>query len=217
LHPRLVAATHGGVAPEFGEEREVTILFVDVRGSTSLAERRLPYDVVFLLNSLFAALAESVEESGGYYSNFTGDGLMALFGLNRERAKGARAALGCALTMFQRLDKLNDRLADELETPLAIGVGIHTGEAIVGRMGPPKTPILSAIGDSVNTAARLESTTKELRMPLVVSAETLRAAGISTSMELKPVSLRGRTSEMAAAALDQASLRQILNLATSAK
>jgi adenylate cyclase len=211
LHPRLVATTHGGVGPEFGEEREVTILFVDVRGSTSLAERRLPYDVVFLLNSLFAALAESVEESGGYYSNFTGDGLMALFGLNRELAKGARAALGCALTMFQRLDKLNDRLADELETPLAIGVGIHTGEAIVGRMGPPKTPILSAIGDSVNTAARLESTTKELRMPLVVSAETLRAAGISTSMELKPVSLRGRTSEMAAAALDQASLRQILN------
>jgi len=156
-------------------------------------------------------LAESVEESGGYYSNFTGDGLMALFGLNRERAKGARAALGCALTMFQRLDKLNDRLADELETPLAIGVGIHTGEAIVGRMGPPKTPILSAIGDSVNTAARLESTTKELGMPLVVSEETLRAAGISTSMELKPVSLRGRTSDMAAAALDQASLRQILN------
>ena len=211
LHPRLVAATHGGVGPEFGEEREVTILFVDVRGSTSLAEKRLPYDVVFLLNSLFAALAESVEESGGYYSNFTGDGLMALFGLNRERAEGARAALQCALTMFQRLDKLNDRLADELETPLAIGVGIHTGEAIVGRMGPPKTPILSAIGDSVNTAARLESTTKELGMPLVVSEETLRAAGISTSMELKPVSLRGRTSDMAAAALDQASLRQILN------
>jgi adenylate cyclase len=211
LHPRLVAATHGRVGPEFGEEREVTILFVDVRGSTSLAEKRLPYDVVFLLNSLFAALAESVEESGGYYSNFTGDGLMALFGLNRERAEGARAALQCALTMFQRLDKLNDRLADELETPLAIGVGIHTGEAIVGRMGPPKTPILSAIGDSVNTAARLESTTKELGMPLVVSEETLRAAGISTSMELKPVSLRGRTSDMAAAALDQGSLRQILN------
>jgi adenylate cyclase len=211
LHPNLVAARHDAGGPEFGEEREVTILFVDVRGSTSLAERRLPYDVVFLLNSLFAALAESVEKSGGYYSNFTGDGLMALFGLNRERAEGARAALRCALTMFQRLDKLNDRLAGELETPLAIGVGIHTGEAIVGRMGPPKTPILSAVGDSVNTAARLESATKELGMPLVVSAETLRAAGISTSMELKLISLRGRTSEMAAAALDQASLRQILD------
>ena len=211
LHPKLIAATHRGAGPEFGEEQEITILFVDVRGSTSLAERRLPYDVVFLLNSLFATLAESVEKSGGYYSNFTGDGLMALFGLNRERADGARAALQCSLRMFEMLDKLNDRLAGELEMPLAIGVGIHTGEAIVGRMGPPKTPILSAVGDSVNTAARLESATKELGKPLVVSAETLRAAGISTSMELQLVSLRGRTSEMAAAALDQASLRQILN------
>ena len=211
LNPNLVAARHDAGGPEFGQEREVTILFVDIRGSTSLAERRLPYDVVFLLNSLFAALAESVEKSGGYYSNFTGDGLMALFGLNRERAEGARAALRCALTMFQAVDNLNDRLASELKTPLAIGIGIHTGEAIVGRMGPPKTPILSAVGDSVNAAARLESATKELGAPLVVSAETLRAAGKSTSIELTLVSLRGRTSEMAAAALDQARLNQILN------
>jgi adenylate cyclase len=137
----------------------------------------LPYDVVFLLNSSLAALAEAVEKCGGYYSNFTGDGLMALFGLNRERAEGAKAALRCALTMFETLDNLNDRLAGELERPFAIGIGIHTGEAIVGRMGPPKTPILSAIGDSVNTTARLESATRELGVPLVVSVETLHAAG----------------------------------------
>src|SRR5262249_54076360 len=70
LHPSIAAPTHTLVDQEFGEEREVTILFVDIRGSTSLAETRLPYDVVFLLNSLFIALAEAVEESGGYYSNF---------------------------------------------------------------------------------------------------------------------------------------------------
>jgi Adenylate cyclase, family 3 (some proteins contain HAMP domain) len=210
LHPSLVTATHHAVGQEFGEEQEVTILFVDIRGSTSLAETRLPYDVVFLLNSLFAALAEAVEKSGGYYSNFTGDGLMALFGLDRERAEGARAALRCALTMFETLDTLNDRLVGELETPFAIGIGIHTGEAIVGRMGPPKTPILSAIGDSVNTTARLESTTKELGVPLVVSVETLHAAGILTSMPLEEVSLRGRAGTMAVAALEEASLRQIL-------
>jgi adenylate cyclase len=210
LHPSLVMATHHAVGREFGEEREVTILFVDIRGSTSLAETRLPYDVIFLLNSLFAALAEAVEKSGGYYSNFTGDGLMALFGLDREHAKGARAALQCALTMFENLQSMNDRLAGELEAPLAIGVGIHTGEAIVGRMGPPKTPILSAVGDSVNTTARLEGTTKELGKPLVVSVETLRAAGVAMSMPLHLVSLRGRTSTMAVAALNEASLRQIL-------
>jgi adenylate cyclase len=210
LHPSLVTAAHHAVGQEFGKEQEVTILFVDIRGSTSLAETRLPYDVVFLLNSLFATLAEAVEESGGYYSNFTGDGLMALFGLDRERAEGARAALRCALSMFERLDSLNERLVGELETPLEIGIGIHTGQAIVGRMGPPKTPILSAIGDSVNTTARLESTTKELGVPLVVSAETLGAAGLDTSAGLTQVSLRGRVGTMPVSALDKASLRGIL-------
>jgi adenylate cyclase len=209
LHPSIVAPTHTLVDQEFGEEREVTILFVDIRGSTSLAETRLPYDVVFLLNSLFIALAE-VEESGGYYSNFTGDGLMALFGLDGKRTEGAKAAMRCALAMFQTLDTLNERLSGELETPLAIGVGIHTGQAIVGRMGPPKTPVISAVGDSVNTAARLENASKELGVQLVVSAEALRAAGLHTSAPLMQVSLRGRAAAMEVVALDEAGLRAIL-------
>jgi adenylate cyclase len=210
LHPSIVPAIYTHARQEFGEEQEVTILFVDVRGSTSLAETRLPYDVVFLLNSLFAALAEAVEESGGYYSNFTGDGLMALFGLDGKRAEGAKAALRCALAMFHSVDALNERLAGELETPLAIGIGIHTGQAIVGRMGPPKTPIISAVGDSVNTAARLERTTKELSVPLIVSAETLRTAGLNTSAKLAQVSLRGRAATTPVGAFDEASLRELL-------
>jgi adenylate cyclase len=211
LQPSVIAATtHTRVGQEFGHEQEVTILFIDIRGSTSLAETRLPYDVIFLLNSLFAVLAEAVEKSGGYYSNFTGDGLLALFGLDGKRTEGARAALRCALTIFEALHSFNDRLAGELETPLAVGVGIHTGEAIVGQMGPPKTPILSAIGDSVNTTARLESMTKELQVPIVVSDQTLRAAGIPASMPLQSVSLRGRGGTMAVATLDEASLRGIL-------
>lgn len=210
LHPSIVAPTHTLVDQEFGEEREVTILFVDIRGSTSLAETRLPYDVVFLLNSLFIALAEAVEKSGGYYSNFTGDGLMALFGLDGKRTEGAKAAIRCALAMFQTLDTLNERLAGELKTPFAIGVGIHTGQAIVGRMGPPKTPVISAVGDSVNTAARLESTTKELGVSLIMSAETLRAAGLHTSVPLRQVSLRGRAEVVEVVALNEAGLRAIL-------
>jgi adenylate cyclase len=210
LHPSIVAATYIETRQDFGDEREVTILFVDIRGSTSLAEARLPYDVVFLLNSLFAALAEAVENCGGYYSNFTGDGLMALFGLDGRLAEGAKAAMRCALAMLHSLDGLNERLAGELETPLEIGIGIHTGQAVVGRMGPPKTPIISAIGDSVNTAARLERTAKELRVPLVVSAETLRAAELHRSATIRQVSLRGRAATMPVSALDEASLRQIL-------
>jgi adenylate cyclase len=163
-----------------------------------------------LLNSLFAALAEAIEESAGYYSNFTGDGLMALFGLDGRRAEGAKAALRCALAMFRSLDSQNKRLAGELERPLEIGIGIHTGPAIVGRMGPPKTPIMSAVGDSVNTAARLERTTKELGVPLVVSMDTLRAAALNKSARLTQVSLRGRAATIPVSALDETDLRQIL-------
>ena len=210
LHPNIVSPADTLVDEEFGEEREVTILFVDIRGSSSLAEARLPYDVVFLLNSLFIALADAVEVSGGYYSNFTGDGLMALFGLDGNAVEGARAALRCALGMFQALDSFNKRLAGELRTPFAIGIGIHTGQAIVGRMGPPKTPITSAVGDSVNTAARLERTTKELGMPLVVSAQTLSAASLHTRATFRQVSLRGRARTMEVIALDEEGLRAIL-------
>jgi adenylate cyclase len=213
LHPSLTTSKRVASGREFGEEREVTILFTDIRGSTSLAETRLPYDVIFVLNHLFAGLADAVESAGGYYSNFTGDGLMALFGLETARDQGALAALKCALSMFEAVDNLKERLAGELETPLAIGIGIHTGEAIVGRMGPPKTPIISALGDSVNTTARLESTTKELGMPLVVSVETLRAAAVTVPMPLKEVSLRGRSTTMAVAALDSKTLRQLLSSA----
>jgi len=106
---------------------------------------------------------------------------------------------------------LNERFVGELETPLAIGIGIHTGEAIVGRMGPPKTPILSAIGDSVNTASRLEGQSKDLDMPLVVSAETLQAAGLQLSTTLTQVSLRGRAGTIEVIALDKKSLSEILN------
>jgi adenylate cyclase len=135
---------------------------------------------------------------------------MALFGLDRQKEAGAKAALRCALSMFERLDSLNERLVGELETPLEIGIGIHSGQPIVGRMGPPKTPIISAVGDSVNTAARLERMTRELGAPLVVSAETLGAAGLDTSVGLTQVSLRGRVATMPVSALDKAGLRGML-------
>lgn len=191
---------------ELGEEREVTILFVDVRGSTKLAERRLPYDVVFLLSHFFAEMSAAVEVAGGHYSNFTGDGLMAIFGLHPAQNARARGALYCAWDMLERLRHLNDRLAEELEEPIAIGIGIHTGEAIVGRMGPPKTPVITALGDTVNTAARLENMTKEFQMPVVASLATLKAAGVSTDVEQREVLLRGRSTELPVICLDLDSL-----------
>jgi adenylate cyclase len=141
-----------------GRERLITVVFVDLRGSTTLAERKLPYDVLFLLNQFFHAMTQALAATNGHYSQFTGDGLMALYGLETDDpAAGAADAVRGAREMLLRLDQLNRKLGDELDAPLRIGIGIHLGEAITGAMGPPKSQIISAIGDTVNTAARLES------------------------------------------------------------
>ena len=216
LHPDLSTRSLPLRPKDFGEELRVTILFIDLRGSTRLAEARLPYDVVFVLNHYFAELAAAVESTGGHYSNFTGDGLMALFGLEEGDDCGATAALTCALGMLTRLDDLNRQLASELAEPLRIGLGIHTGEAIIGQMGPPKTPILTALGDAVNTAARLESATKELNAPVAVSAATLKAARLGSNLPTREVALRGRSDPLPVVALDAASLAELLGHAPKA-
>lgn len=213
LHPGLAASSHRRAprGKEFGEERHVTILFIDLRGSTALAEARLPYDVVFLLNYYFAEMAEAVERTGGHYSNFTGDGLMALFGLGLSSDHGARAALLCALRMLEKLDHLNQRLAAELAAPLTMGIGVHTGQAIVGRMGPPKTPLLTALGDVVNTAARLQEATKEMHEPAVVSLDVLKAAGLTIAGPFHELLLRGRSTALSVSAFDAVGLRRLLS------
>ena len=113
--------------------------------------------------------------------------------------------------MLRRLEKINERLADELGEPILIGVGIHTGLAIIGRMGPPKTPVVTALGDTVNTAARLEGMTKELNAPVVASADALKAAGVAPdAVGLQDVELRGRQTKLAVAALGLEELEAIL-------
>jgi len=141
---------------------------------------------------------------------------MALFGLEGSPDHGARAALNWALSMLEKLGNLNKQLAYELSEPLAMGIGIHTGDAIVGRMGPPKTPIISAVADSVNTAARLETSSKELHVPLVVSLDTLRSRALEASLPLQEIALRGRTDRLNVVAFDEATLRQLLHDAFAA-
>ena len=112
--------------------------------------------------------------------------------------------------MLENLDRLNHELAAELSEPLIIGVGIHTGVAVIGEMGPPKTPVLSALGDAVNTAARLERITKKIEMPVAVSRDTLAAAQLSNQVPLRDVSLRGRSGPLAVAPLNAQRLRELL-------
>ena len=122
-----------------GSEQEVTVLFADLRKFTALAERRLPYDVVFFLNRYFEAWGHAIEEAGGVTNQFTGDGVMALFGVDTDPARGCRQALLGAQAMARSVAALSRSLADDLDEPLRIGIGIHTGPAVVGQMGYGET------------------------------------------------------------------------------
>ena len=177
-----------------GSEREVTVMFIDLRGSTTLGEAKLPYDVLFILNQFFTEMTKALVATGGHYSNFTGDGLMALYGLNApEPALGAAQAMRGAREMLMRLDRLNAQLRADLKEPLRIGIGIHFGEAIVGALGPPRSQIVTAIGDTVNTTARLESLTKEYDCTLILSRQAAAAAGLDLAGEtLHQAPVKGR-------------------------
>ena len=184
-------ATRGGLE---GSERPITVVFVDMRGSTTLGEAKMPYDVLFILNNFYSEMTKALAATNGHYSQFTGDGLMALYGLNaRDPAAGAADAVRGAREMLTRLDQLNRRLARDLPEPLRIGIGIHHSEAIVGAMGPPRSQIITAIGDTVNTCARLEGLTKEYDGSVIISRQAAEAAGLNLAgRELHEAPLKGR-------------------------
>lgn len=195
-----------GTAPASlqGQRREIAVMFIDIRGFTSLAEHRLPYDVVFILNRYFAKMGDAVESAGGRIDKFIGDGVMALFGIDADGPTGSRQALAAARQVGERLEVLNRDLASELSDPLRIGIAIHAGPAIVGEMGYKQVVGVTAIGDAVNTASRLETMTKEFGVQLVVSGDLEKLAGADlSSFEQREIEVRGRK--------DQMSLRLVKN------
>ncbi len=161
-----------------GRELTITVLFADLRGFTRLAERKLPYDVVFILNRYFEAVGGAITDAGGLVNQFTGDGVMALFGVDVEPDEGSRQAVRAAAAMVERLQELSRTLADDLVGPLRLGIGLHTGPAVVGRMGYATTTYLTAVGDTVHVAARLEALTKDYACELVLSEATAARAGL---------------------------------------
>jgi adenylate cyclase len=188
-----------------GSEREIAIMFVDIRGFTALSEGRLPYDVVFVLNRYFAAMGRAIEAAGGHVDKFIGDGVMALFGIERGAQAGCREALAAARLISVRLDELNASLGAELDRPLRIGIGIHCGPAIVGEMGYGNAAAITAIGDAVNTASRLETLTKNFACELVVSDETVSRAGLDLSgCPLHEIEIRGKRELLAVRIVERA-------------
>ena len=192
--PRAPRQPPGGAQ---GRERPIVAMFVDLRDSTKLAEGRLPYDVVFVMNQFFAEMYAALRATGGYYAQFRGDGLLALYGLESDLPAACRAALEGAAQMQERIENLSRSLADDLQAPLRIGIGIHAGIAIVGTLGPPQAPIHSAIGDMVNTAARFEDMTKAFGCTMVISEEALRHAGVEPGdAPQHQVRVRGKTERL---------------------
>ncbi|MDP6591428.1 MAG: adenylate/guanylate cyclase domain-containing protein [Alphaproteobacteria bacterium] len=176
-----------------GSEREVAILFADIRKFTQFSENKLPYDVVFVLNRYFRAMGEVVDETGGELDKFIGDGVMALFGANTTPEEGCRRVLEAARRMSIALDELNQALRADLDEPLRIGIGIHLGTVIVGEMGFSNAVSFTAIGDAVNTASRLEQATKEYSCQLIVSQDICKRAGVAlVKFPLHEIQIRGR-------------------------
>jgi adenylate cyclase len=182
----------GADAYRWGVERRITVMFADLRGFTNLAERLYPYDAVFLLNRYFEVMSQAVERHGGAVDKFLGDGVMALFGVAPARGAGSRDALLAARDMLKALDGLNEEFEGTLAGRLRMGLGIHMGPAVLGRVGGSGAR-LTALGDSVNIASRLEELNKEFGSTLVVSDAALRASGLAIEgAETREVAVRGR-------------------------
>jgi len=181
-----------------GREQDIVVLFADLRRFTRLAEHRLPYDVVFFLNRYFEAVGGAIQRSGGIANQYTGDGVMALFGVDRGVDEGCRHALTAAAEMVRSVATLSEALAADLPEPLRIGIGIHTGPAVVGRMGYADAVYLTAVGDTVHVASRLEALTKDYDCELIVSEAVARRAGVATEgLPRHELTLRNRAEPLA--------------------
>lgn len=160
-----------------GIEQDITVVFVDIRGFTRRAALSPPPEIVGVLNEFLGVMVHIVEDNhGGMINKFLGDGFMALFGVGNVPGHAA-AAVAAGREMLKGLATLNAQIAAQGSAPLAIGIGIHTGPAIVGSIGSPKRMEFTAIGSTVNIASRIESLTKTLGTPLLFSAATQHSLG----------------------------------------
>lgn len=192
--PQITAATLRTSSPSrIGEERYLVSMFVDMRGSTRLAEKRLPFDTVFIVNRFLGAVSQAVIECGGQPNQFVGDGQLALFGLSSDPRTACRQALKAASMIAANVDELNRFLSHDLREPIRFGIGIHGGEVIIGDIGYRDHMVFTALGDAVNVAARLQDMTKSLACEAVISEEVRVTAGLADDdLPQQEVPIRGR-------------------------
>jgi len=196
--PQTVSAgTHASQPTRIGQERYLVSLFVDMRGSTQLAEKRLPFDTVFIVNRFLGAVSQAVIDSGGQPNQFIGDGMLALFGLATGPKNACRQALKAAAAIAANVDELNQFLSHDLREPIRFGIGIHGGEVIIGDIGYRDHMVFTALGDAVNVAARLQDMTKTFACEAIVSEEVCVTAELAADdLPQQDVAIRGRAEPM---------------------
>lgn len=181
-----------GEIPLGGNRVQVSVLFADIRGFTALSEKRDPRQVVSILNSYFAMMADVILKNKGTLDKYIGDGILAFFGAPITRHEHAELAVNSAIEMISVLDVLNKELL--LDEPLRIGIGIHSGEAVVGNIGSTRKMEYTIIGDTVNTASRVEGLTKEFKANILITEETFsRLKNQDNITPEKEITLRGKT------------------------
>jgi adenylate cyclase len=164
-----------------GETKVVTVLFSDIRGFTTISEKLSAHEVVEMLNAYFTRVCEPILAQGGTVDKYIGDAVMAVFGSPVTYPDHARRAVRAALGMAKEAEGfkqwMRERFPDKGIAEFGIGVGLFTGEAVIGDIGTPKRKEFTAIGDTVNAASRLEGVTKELKCVVAASESTVKAAG----------------------------------------
>lgn len=179
-----------------GEEREASILFSDIRNFTGLSEQMAPADLLNLLNRYFDKITSIIEAHNGIVDKYIGDAVMAVFGAPIASEDHAADAVKSALEMLIALQKFNTEIQQELGIELSIGIGICTGKAVAGNMGSESRMNYTVIGDTVNTASRLEGLTKHFATQLIVSASTAKAAEFVEWQDLGFTAIKGKTQKV---------------------
>ncbi|MBI3887303.1 MAG: adenylate/guanylate cyclase domain-containing protein, partial [Opitutae bacterium] len=197
VSPEIASQLLGSELRLGGEEREVTILFADIRNFTALSESMSPTLMLALLNRYLDRMSSVIETHGGVIDKYIGDAIMALFGAPVAAHDAADRALAAAVAMGAALDRLNLELGSEGLPPLKIGIGVNTARVVAGNMGSKTRLNYTVIGDGVNLASRLEALTKEPghRARIIVSEATVRSAAKFPPGRLRPlgeVSVKGK-------------------------